>query len=1035
MTEPAPTSSPSPPAGADSRSPEVVADLALTMTLDTLGPLLFSPNEGAFPTVPPAGAGKPTSPGQRFHVLRPHARGGVGEVFVAYDEELHREVALKQVPQDHAGHQEIRSRFLLEAEITGSLEHPGVVPVYGLGRHRDGRPFYAMRFIRGRSLRQAIDSFHQAESPRRDPGERTLALRELLGRFVDVCNTIAYAHSRGVLHRDLKPANIMLGKYGETLVVDWGLAKVGEPREEDRVAKQDSAVERPPAVVAVHSSATRVGATLGTPAFMSPEQARGQAAAVGPASDIYSLGATLYMLLTGHPPFEGTEVLVVLQHVVRGDFPPPRQVNKNVPPPLDAICRKAMALQPEDRYGSALELAADVRRWLADEPVSAYREPRLARCGRWMRQHKTVVAAATAALFAAVLLGSAAAVLLERQRVERQAERDRQEARHRRGVEAAMYEMSRLQQQARWAEARVALDQAESQLREGGTQDLQERVEQARRDLELVVRLDAIRLKRATLVDGRLDKAMSEQDYTTAFAGVGVVAGRTSEEEAAARVRSSAIHEQLVASLDDWAVSTPNPALQTWLLGVARRADPDDWRDRFRDPNVHSDRSGLRGLANELLRDEAKKLKEQSPQLLAALGKALIWAKSDAVPLLTEAQERYPNDFWLNVYLGNALVQARKWGEAASYYRAALAVRPNTAAVYNNLGGALHKGRVGGAIRAYQQALDLDPNAAPTWNNFGLALADEGRMEKAIAAFRKVIRLDPNYAQAHYNLGIALEKDKVRMEEVIPHFRKAVALDPKDAKSHHALGFALTSLRLLDEAIGELEQAVELDPKDTQTQGNLGFALLARGRFYEARTVARRCLDLLPNNHPQRRRTTQLLQECERWIALEEKLSAVLEGRGKPADNAERLALARLCLEHKNLPAAARFYAEAFAAQPKLGDDLQAGHRYNAACAASLAAAGQGIDAAKLDDKERTRLRKQALDWLRADLAAWSKLVEGGETATRAAVVKTLQHWQKDADLSGLRDAPALTKLPESERAACQKLWKEVAELLKNCGG
>src|SRR5262249_44085721 len=130
----------------------------------------------------------PTSAGRRFHVLRPHARGGLGEVFVAYDEELHREVALKEIQKPFGGHADGRSRFLLEAEITGNLEHPGGVPVYGLGRPSDGRPFYAMRFIKGRSLREAIDRFHEAESPSRDPGERTLALRELLGRFVAVCN-------------------------------------------------------------------------------------------------------------------------------------------------------------------------------------------------------------------------------------------------------------------------------------------------------------------------------------------------------------------------------------------------------------------------------------------------------------------------------------------------------------------------------------------------------------------------------------------------------------------------------------------------------------------------------------------------------------------------------------------------------------------------------------------------------------------------------------------------------------------------------
>ena len=213
-----------------------------------------------------------------FRVLRLHAKGGLGQVSVALDEELHREVALKEIQDRHADDAESRARFVLEAEITGGLEHPGIVPVYGLGHHDDGRPFYAMRFIRGDSLKQAIERFHRAEVPGRDPGERTLALRELLGRFLDVCNAIAYAHSRGVLHRDLKPGNIMLGQYGETLVVDWGLAKpIGRPEG----LKDASEVTLRPSP-AGGSAETQTGSAIGTPQYMSPEQAAGRLDLLGP---------------------------------------------------------------------------------------------------------------------------------------------------------------------------------------------------------------------------------------------------------------------------------------------------------------------------------------------------------------------------------------------------------------------------------------------------------------------------------------------------------------------------------------------------------------------------------------------------------------------------------------------------------------------------------------------------------------------------------------------------------------------------------
>ncbi len=353
--------------------------------------------------------GAPTSGGARFRVLRPHAKGGLGKVSVALDEELHREVALKEILPQHADNEDHRSRFVREAEITGGLEHPGVVPVYGLGKYPSGRPFYAMRFVRGDNLKEAIDEFHaESDDKRRWVGERGLRLRKLLGRFIDVCNTMEYAHNRAVMHRDLKPANILLGKYGETLIVDWGLAKNLEQEE------PSTDLDRQPLRVSSSASsvATQLGAVVGTPAYMSPEQAEGMIELLGPPSDVYSLGATLYHLLAGRPPFEAANIGAVVRNVAKGKFPPPRQVNRTIPRALEAICLNAMQRQPADRYPSAAALAEDIERWLADEPVRAWKAPLPIRIGRWMRRHRSWVSSAAAAGCMALVALSVGIVVL-----------------------------------------------------------------------------------------------------------------------------------------------------------------------------------------------------------------------------------------------------------------------------------------------------------------------------------------------------------------------------------------------------------------------------------------------------------------------------------------------------------------------------------------------------------------------------------------------------------------------------------------------
>ncbi len=265
-----------------------------------------------------------------------------------------------------------------------------------------------MRLIKGESFRDAIERFHKDDQPGRDPGERSLAFRELLRRYTDVCNAVAYAHSKGVLHRDLKPDNVMLGPFGETLVIDWGLAKVlGRPTAETTAGGS----------VLQGTQTQHIGETgiAGTPGYMSPEQVEARHEELGPATDIYSLGAILYTLLTGQPSVRG-KFEHVAGRIVRGDFPAPRQVKPGVPPALEAVCLKAMASQPADRYSSANAVAAEVEHWLADEPVTAHREPLTARVRRWTRRHRALVTSAAVLLVTATAALAVGLALVEAER-------------------------------------------------------------------------------------------------------------------------------------------------------------------------------------------------------------------------------------------------------------------------------------------------------------------------------------------------------------------------------------------------------------------------------------------------------------------------------------------------------------------------------------------------------------------------------------------------------------------------------------------
>lgn len=328
------------------------------------------------PPAEPAVSGDP--PPSRYTLGEPLGAGGVGEVRAAHDAVLRREVAIKRLIRDLPG---TRDRFVAEAQVTAQLDHPNIVPVHDLGVDADGRLYLAMKRVRGRSLAELLES---PDAP---------VLEGRLDIFRKVCDAVAFAHARGVLHRDLKPDNIMVGAFGEVLVMDWGLARA--------VGARDAPVQ----VDRFEGDAlrTRDGQVAGTPAFMAPEQAEGRLDALDARTDVYGLGAVLYTLLTGRAPFSG-EPLVVLEAVKRGRFSPPGRVAR-VPRELDAVVRKAMALRPDDRYASVDALREDIEAWLQRRPLRHVRSTWTERLGKWVSRHRSAVGAAS-------LVGAGALVAL-----------------------------------------------------------------------------------------------------------------------------------------------------------------------------------------------------------------------------------------------------------------------------------------------------------------------------------------------------------------------------------------------------------------------------------------------------------------------------------------------------------------------------------------------------------------------------------------------------------------------------------------------
>jgi eukaryotic-like serine/threonine-protein kinase len=761
---------------------------AVEAELDALFPTPGLAPEGDTSATWRADSDLPSIPG--YDVQHLLGRGGMGMVFKARHLRLNRMVALKMlIAGAYAGPHE-RERFQREAKAAASLRHPNIVQVYDVGEH-ERWPYFTMELVEGGSLAKTL-----AGTPQ--PARHAAALLATLADAVQV------AHQAGLIHRDLKPANILVTADGTPKVADFGLARQFE----------------------ADPTLTLSGVRIGTPSYMAPEQAIGKVGTVGPAADVYSLGAMLYEMLTGRPPFRGDTASETERQVIADEPVPPTRLNPKVPRDLETICLKCLHKDPRRRYATAAALAEDLRRYERDEPIAARPASKPERAARWLRRHPAQSAIlAASALLIMLLVGGGLWLAVQQG--------------HRRGeVEADLKVFAALHERARWAEARAALNRADGRLEWGGANDLRRRLVQARRDLDLMIQLDAIRLKRVTSGELAFYKRRADRDYQAAFQQAALGTFDDQPSHVAEIINTSAVRGAILDAVYDWAVCADDETQQRWLLDVARRTIlcSGGWRASVLDPTAWDDPAVL----TELTRTAP--MATESVSLLLALGERLRATGGVAAPFLKRVQKEHPADFWANLIVGNAMLQPAPQ-EAAGYYRAALAGRSCAAVGYCAVGDALRRQSTPDqAIDYYQKALQIDPSYVRAYSNIGDVLQDRGQWDEAIAHYRKALNLDSDYAWAHHNLANVL-LTQGRLDEAYAHYQQAMRVDPKNTEVQNGLRSVLMRQKRAQDAWTNWQKALEANPPEHEAWSGYAELCLFLGKQDEYRRVRRALLE------------------------------------------------------------------------------------------------------------------------------------------------------------------------------------------------
>jgi tetratricopeptide (TPR) repeat protein len=794
-------------------------------------------------------AGAPTDLGQLgdFRLVREVGRGGMGVVYEAEQVSLGRRVALKVLPFAATMDPRQLQRFQNEARAAGALHHTNIVPVYAVGQER-GVHYYAMQFIDGRTLAQVIAAARVGPSdsdplaltgpytpspagaePAADtvvpaaagsPTQRSRTppehFRTAARLGVQAAEALEHAHQLGVVHRDVKPANLLVDATGTLWVTDFGLAQV----------QSDAKL-------------TLTGDLVGTLRYMSPEQALAKRVVIDHRTDVYSLGATLYELLTLEPVFAGTDRQELLRQIAFEEPKPSRKVNRAVPKELETVVLKALAKSPAERYQTAQELADDLRRFLNNEPIRAQRPSLVQRARKWARRHRGVVATAAVGLLACLALLGGAAGWVMRDQTER-------DARLRGEFDSGLEEVKALQDQGNWPAARQGIEHARALLASRAVSaDQRRRAEELQADLNMAARLEGVSLI-STPIGGK-QTANSQKDprdtgilravgmvdltepdppadtwlqqdreYAQAFQEFGVdvaaVVARPGGadpgevRDAGERLGARTIRVQLAAALDHWALRRSEtkrnlPGSQA-LLEISQIADPEPQRNEFRQALQRKDWNALKQLAGS---DRVLSWPSRTVTLLSAVLSDRGAAPEESLALLRRVHQQHPDYYDVNFQLAAVLSDrdVPLWAEALHYATAAVALRPYSAGAHVNLGVALaQKGDLDRAVAAWREAVRLQPDLAGVHRNIGLALAEMGKPDEAVAAYKEAIRHRPKLMRARIDLARVLEQ-QAKHDEAIAVYEEAIAIQKDLALAYDRLGIAYYFK-------GDLKKAIEV---------------------------------------------------------------------------------------------------------------------------------------------------------------------------------------------------------------------------------